>query len=423
MDRVLGLSMTPAAVRWVLVEGANGEGATIDHDVLDIGIVRAASSATAQDLVEQVFGSAVYDGRLSGIGVTWTPEVAVEASVVLEALAAEGFLDAVPVWEEEAATALAAGVKDLANFDDIALCIVEAESALVVATTAQDALVDRLDRAYAGDPRALAQAVIARLDMDDWTPEIIYTVGSADDLDVVAAILRDATAIPVISAAEAGLALARGAALASARTSGMEAWDALPTTRDAFAVDFAHKARSRSPRMSSKSVALTSVLVAAALTFVVSLSIALSLRMIPGTDSDDGQQTLDADQTAIAAPAAKAPAPAARPSVPHAPPPSPAAAPPAPRAVVVAQAPADEPPEAVTEDPAEASGPLEAAPEEAPEVPAGVYVPPPADYVPPSAAPPLPGFDEPAPQPRLRDRIIERIPIINRFHEPEYPQP
>jgi hypothetical protein len=25
----------------------------------------------------------------------------------------------------------------------------------------------------------------------------------------------------------------------------------------------------------------------------------------------------------------------------------------------------------------------------------------------------------PPPQPRLRDRIIERIPIINRFHEPD----
>ena len=28
-----------------------------------------------------------------------------------------------------------------------------------------------------------------------------------------------------------------------------------------------------------------------------------------------------------------------------------------------------------------------------------------------------------APQPRLRDRILERIPIINRFHEPQYQQP
>jgi hypothetical protein len=40
--------------------------------------------------------------------------------------------------------------------------------------------------------------------------------------------------------------------------------------------------------------------------------------------------------------------------------------------------------------------------------PEPAYVPPAPNYVPPA----------PPPQPRLRDRIIERIPIINRFHEP-----
>jgi hypothetical protein len=41
---------------------------------------------------------------------------------------------------------------------------------------------------------------------------------------------------------------------------------------------------------------------------------------------------------------------------------------------------------------------------------------------PPAALPPAPApaYVPPAPQqPRLRDRIIERIPIINRFHEPD----
>jgi hypothetical protein len=42
---------------------------------------------------------------------------------------------------------------------------------------------------------------------------------------------------------------------------------------------------------------------------------------------------------------------------------------------------------------------------------------PPPAYVP----PPAPAYVPPPPQPRLRDRIIERIPIINRFHEPQYP--
>jgi hypothetical protein len=45
------------------------------------------------------------------------------------------------------------------------------------------------------------------------------------------------------------------------------------------------------------------------------------------------------------------------------------------------------------------------------------YVPPAPANVPPPA--PAPNYVPPAPpQPRLRDRIIERIRIINRFHEP-----
>jgi hypothetical protein len=53
--------------------------------------------------------------------------------------------------------------------------------------------------------------------------------------------------------------------------------------------------------------------------------------------------------------------------------------------------------------------------------PAPVYTPPAPAYVPPA---PPPNYVPPAPpQPRLRDRIIERIPIINRFHEPQLQYP
>jgi hypothetical protein len=60
--------------------------------------------------------------------------------------------------------------------------------------------------------------------------------------------------------------------------------------------------------------------------------------------------------------------------------------------------------------------------------PAPAYVPPAPAYVPPA---PAPAYVPPAqpqvpavqPEPRLRDKIIERIPIINRFHEPQYQYP
>jgi hypothetical protein len=58
----------------------------------------------------------------------------------------------------------------------------------------------------------------------------------------------------------------------------------------------------------------------------------------------------------------------------------------------------------------------------------------PDTWVPPAAAPPVPAYTPPVPayvppaqpqvpavqpEPRLRDKIIERIPIINRFHDPQ----
>ena len=59
-------------------------------------------------------------------------------------------------------------------------------------------------------------------------------------------------------------------------------------------------------------------------------------------------------------------------------------------------------------------GPVEPVP--AAPAPEPVYVPPaPAPvYVPPNT----PAYTPP-PEPRLRDRILEKIPIINRFHDPQ----
>ncbi len=75
--------------------------------------------------------------------------------------------------------------------------------------------------------------------------------------------------------------------------------------------------------------------------------------------------------------------------------------------------------------------PIAPAPAYVPEAPAYVPPAPPPNYLPPEPAPAYvppapapnvapPQLNTPQPEPRLRDRIIERIPIINRFHEPEY---
>ena len=62
----------------------------------------------------------------------------------------------------------------------------------------------------------LPSSVMAMLELDDWQPDSIFVVGSAEDLDLIKTTLEAVRPTsPVISAADADLALARGAALAS----------------------------------------------------------------------------------------------------------------------------------------------------------------------------------------------------------------
>ena len=54
MDTVLGVSMAPTAVRMVLVEGQNGDGATVDEDNFEVD--HEAPTVTAADRVISAFG-------------------------------------------------------------------------------------------------------------------------------------------------------------------------------------------------------------------------------------------------------------------------------------------------------------------------------------------------------------------------------
>jgi hypothetical protein len=163
----------------------------------------------------------------------------------------------------------------------------------------------------------------------------------------------------------------------------------------------------------SKTSVLASVLVAAGVTLVISLSVALGLQATSDSPTEAQNASATGEQikemtapskarAATAAPKleqhpAGEPLPAARPAAPEPAAPVPAAPPVAQTMVAVPPAPA-------------------AVPDA--DVPA--YVPPAPAYVPPPAyAPPQPQVPAVQPEPRLRDKIIERIPIINRFHDPQ----
>ena len=375
LDLVLGLSMTSRAVRWVLVEGTTGDGATIDRGTFDL-----TEAVDPDDLLDVLLIDEA-DNRMHAIGLTWTNEAEDAASGVLAALTARDYDNVIAVSELEAGDVLAAGIAGIADYDDVAVCIVEPDAAVVAVVTSEGVTVDRIARPLDGaDVVELPSSVMAMLELDDWHPDAIFVVGSAEDLDLITTTLEAVTDSPVISAAEADLALARGAALASAR-----------------AVNGLDTAGSHRP---TRIGALASVLVAAVVTFVVSLAVALGLTLAPDAVPDQPQ----AANTEPAAPAPISPEAQAATKVSNLAASLRAARPVVAQTMVVAVPPA---PEVAPAQPAYEP------PAYAPPAPAPAYVPPaPPVYVPPVV-----------PQPRLRDRIIERIPIINRFHEPEYQQP
>jgi hypothetical protein len=377
MDLVLGVSMTSRAVRWVLVEGTTGEGATVDRGTFDL-----VDDVDPEQLIDVLLIDEP-DQRMHAVGLTWTNEAESAASGVLDALRSRGYESVIAVSELEAGDVLAAGIAGIAESEDIAVCIIEPDSAVVAVVNPDGVKVDRFSRPSDGsDVVELPSSVMAMLDLDDWHPDSIFVVGSADDLDLIRSTLEAVTDAPVFSAAEADLALARGAALASARA--------------VNGLDTAGR-----PLPARRVRALTAVVAAAAVTLVASVAVALGTNL---SSEPETEQAVAADN---------APAPAAPP------------APPTESATKVAN---------LTES-LQAARPLVAqtivvaappAPEVLPALPPAAPAAPPAGtpptYAPPpfAAPPPVPVI---APQPRLRDRILERIPIINRFHEPQYQYP
>src|SRR5690349_14817864 len=125
MDLVLGLSMTSKAVRWVLVEGTAGDGATIDRGTFDL------TSAVDPDELLDVLLVCDADDRIHAVGVTWTDAGQDAATGVLDALTARQYSDVIAVSELEAAEELAAGIAAIAEYERVGVCVVEPDAAVV----------------------------------------------------------------------------------------------------------------------------------------------------------------------------------------------------------------------------------------------------------------------------------------------------
>ena len=196
VDLVLGLSMTSADVRWVLVEGTTAEGATICRDAADF------------DTLDDVL-AAVEENRLHAVGVTWAERGRYRRVDPARRTGGPG--------HGQRHHGVGAGSRRVAGdwASPIAAATATSPCASSIPTTPVVTLVGP-DGVTTERVDPTADDMLALLDRSDARPEAIFVLGSADDLDSIAASFHGA-AVPVITAAEADLALARGAALASAR--------------------------------------------------------------------------------------------------------------------------------------------------------------------------------------------------------------
>ena len=221
MEIVLGVSMTPTTVSIALVEGEKADGVIIDHDVFDITAVDgSATSSAPEHVIAAILGTqegAIAAGHhLVSTGVTWTDRA--EAAELREALVARDIEDVLLVSELHAAAALAQTVGRAVGYDKTALMFVERETAtLAVVETVDGSVVKVLSQnLHDGDAIAVVAEMVTSLEDQEPVAQGMFVVGSGVDVTAVKAHLQDLVSVPVIAPEEPQLALARGAALASA---------------------------------------------------------------------------------------------------------------------------------------------------------------------------------------------------------------
>ncbi|WP_434117430.1 DUF7159 family protein [Mycobacterium avium] len=426
MDTVLGVSMAPTAVRMVLVEGENGDGATVDEDNFDVATSEDAATVTASDQVLSAIlgtrqGAAEGGYQLASTGVTFTDPV--EAAALRDKLAAHKVENVMLVSAFLAAAALAQAVGHRTNYAHTALLYIEPDTAtLAVVDSADGSIADvRRQPLPEDDEAAVAElaSMVSNAENLETRPDAVFVVGSGIDIPLIKPALEAATTLPLTAPEEPDTALARGAALASAHAplfasstaalayaqdpgtgainplavapgyfetpadAGVDglAYSAVPDDPDEFftgtqaaateLVDADYADRSSFKLVGS---AVAAIFVIGVVALVVSLAIAI--RPTANVRPSPNQNVVVAPTRP--APAAPAPAPA-----PEAPAPAPAAAPQAP-------APAPEAPAAP------APAPVQVAPVPVPEAPAPAPAAPPPP--PPAVAPipvPIPGLGGP----------------------------
>ncbi|MGH3957818.1 DUF7159 family protein, partial [Mycobacterium sp.] len=402
LDTVLGVSMAPSTVRMVLVEGENGDGVTVEEDTVDIAGDDSAPPTAPEQVIAAILGTregAAEGGyQLTSTGVTWSDQA--EAAALRDALTAHKIENVMLVSAFLAAAALAQEVGSSVGYRRTGLLFVEPDTVTLAVVDSADGSVAEMrhEPLNSGDTATELAALVTDMQTLESYPDGLFMVGSGVDIAALKPRLEAATSLPVSAPEEPDMALARGAALASANaplfasstmalayaqdpgTGAIDPYAVTPGYRvdapanaapgdrplaySAVAADEGDAATVAANQQSPRTGAFTAVdgqdqrqhkrrptvLVASAVAAVfvvgvIALVVALVMTMHPtiGEQPNPGQKMAPSKQAPPgppppSAPAAPAPAPAAPAPAPAAPAPAPAAPAPAPAAPAPAPA-------------------------------------------------------------------------------------
>lgn len=427
MEIVLGVSMTPTTVHLVLAEGEKADGVIVDHDVFDVGAAHDSATPSAADqVIAAILGtqeSAIASGHhLLSTGVTWTDRA--QAADLREALIARGIEGVVLVSELHATAALAQAAGRAVGYDKTALVFVERESAtLAVVETADGSVVRVLSQnLHGGDTVTVVGEMVTSRLVDGSVAQCLFVVGSGIDVTAVKAHLTDLVAVPVIAPEEPQLALARGAALASANAPRYDASTAGlaysqdfdgPTARTISVVDGLrdHNADD-SPERSKPFLLVGSAVTAIFIAGMTALTVAMVVNVHVQPTADRGSDASPVHPNAASPPMAQSALPAPPPQLPKTDrPPAPATLPAARFATAQLKNLPAPPPQVVVRNVAPASA--------APPPPAPAAPPPIIQWPPPILQPPTyynPWLQRPPYYPSPRGSWPDRGPKHGRGH-------
>src|SRR5271169_4863302 len=215
--------MAPTTVRMVLVEGQNADGVTVDEDNFAVTNGDDPATFSAPDQVVAAIlgtreGANEAGYQLLSTGVTWSDQQ--EAAELRDVVLARKVENVMLVSSFLAAAALAQAIGSTTGYARTALLFIEPDSAtLAVVDTTDGSIADvRRELLPDDDDQAVAKlaGLVSAAETLEEHPEGLLVVGSGVDVPLIKPALEAATSLPLSVPERPDMALARGAALASA---------------------------------------------------------------------------------------------------------------------------------------------------------------------------------------------------------------